>query len=423
MTAPRAVKGMNDLLPVHSARWRQLERAFDTAMDLAGFGEIRTPLVESTTLFVRAIGEVTDVVEKEMYSFVHGRDALSLRPEGTAGVVRAYIEHKVHNNEPVTRWYYKGAMFRAERPQRGRYRQFHQLGAEVFGDPGPAVEAEVIATLMAFLRDAGVSEPRLLLNTLGSGDTRERYKQSLLAYFTPRASELSEDSQRRLLSNPLRILDSKSPSDIALCAGAPSLHDVLSAEDRAHFEGLCAGLTALGVAFTVDPHLVRGLDYYCRTLFEIKGASDKLGAGDTLAGGGRYDGLPKNFEGPDVPCFGFGVGMERLVIATEDVGAADIAPLDVLCVALSPSAHGAALRAAQDLRAAGFRATAEARGASLKSVLRRAEAIQARHAVLIGDDELRGGVAQLKDLQARTQQEVPLDALVSTLKAHEGRPQ
>ena len=238
MASLRAVKGMNDLLPSDSAVWRALERAFDTAMERAGFGEIRTPLVESTALFVRAIGEVTDVVEKEMYSFEHGKEALSLRPEGTAGVVRAYLEHKVHNSEPVTRWYYKGAMFRAERPQRGRYRQFHQLGAEVFGDPGPAVEAEVIACLMTFLREVGVAEPRLLLNTLGSGDTRERYKQCLLAYFVPRASELSEESQRRLASNPLRILDSKSPADRTLSANAPLLQECLSDEDREHFDGL-----------------------------------------------------------------------------------------------------------------------------------------------------------------------------------------
>ncbi len=423
MTALRAVKGMNDLLPAESARWQSLERAFDTAMQRAGFGEVRTPLVESTALFVRAIGEVTDVVEKEMYSFEHGRDALSLRPEGTAGVVRAYIEHKVHNTEPVTRWYYKGAMFRAERPQRGRYRQFHQLGAEVFGDPGPAVEAEVIGALMQFLVDAGVEAPRLLLNTLGSGDTRERYKQRLVAYFTPRSAELSEDSQRRLLGNPLRILDSKSPADIALCVYAPSLYEVLSPEDNEHFAGLCAGLDALGVEYTVDSKLVRGLDYYCRTLFEVKGASDKLGAGDTLAGGGRYDGLPKTFGGPDVPCFGFGVGVERLAIATEGhvsaVGAAP--PLDVMCVALSPAAQGAALRAASQLRAAGFLATCEARGASLKAVLRRAETIQARYALLIGDDELAGGVAQLKNLAARSQQTISLTSLVEAIHASQGQ--
>lgn len=420
MASLRAVKGMNDLLPSDSAVWRALERAFDTAMERAGFGEIRTPLVESTALFVRAIGEVTDVVEKEMYSFEHGKEALSLRPEGTAGVVRAYLEHKVHNSEPVTRWYYKGAMFRAERPQRGRYRQFHQLGAEVFGDPGPAVEAEVIACLMTFLREVGVAEPRLLLNTLGSGDTRERYKQCLLAYFVPRASELSEESQRRLASNPLRILDSKSPADRTLSANAPLLQECLSDEDREHFDGLCASLSALGVPYTVDPHLVRGLDYYCRTLFEVKGASEKLGAGDTLAGGGRYDGLPKSFDGPDLPCFGFGVGMERLAIATEDIANTAGAPLDAICVALSKAAEPAVLLAALQLRAAGYRAITEARGVSLKSVLRRAETLSARFAVIVGEDELALGVAQLKDLNARTQQTVPLATLADALCAASG---
>ena len=417
MTALRAVKGMNDILGSESGRWRTLERAFDLAMTRAGFDEIRTPLVESTALFVRAIGEVTDVVEKEMYSFEHGREALSLRPEGTAGVVRAYVEHKVFNNEPVTRWYYKGAMFRAERPQRGRYRQFHQMGAEVFGDPGPSVEVEVMAALFDFFVSVGVKEPRLLINTLGSGGARERYKQSLVAYFAPHTESLSDESKRRLRTNPLRILDSKSPADIALCQGAPSLHDVLSDEDRAHFEGVRAGLDALGIPYTVDTKLVRGLDYYCRTLFEVKGASDKLGAGDTLAGGGRYDGLGTSFGGPDTACFGFALGTERLVIATEDNAESAASRIDVLCVALAAEANGAVLRAARTLRGAGYAAVSEARGASLKSVLRRADTLGARYALIIGGDELQAGVAQLKDLQRRTQQAVSLDALPAAIAA------
>jgi histidyl-tRNA synthetase len=309
MNPLRAVKGMNDILPGESARWQRIEAAFARTMALYSFREVRTPFVEPTPLFVRTIGEGTDVVEKEMYSFVHHEEPLTLRPEGTAGAARAYVQHAVQNTEPVSRWYYMGPMFRAERPQRGRYRQFSQAGAEIFGDPGPLCDAEMIDMLVGFFHAIGIQDTRVIINSLGSADARAKYKAALVAYLTPKAGSLGEESQRRLGTNPLRILDSKNPRDIEAVANAPTIHDVLDAKDIEHFEGLRRGLDALGTPYTVDPRLVRGLDYYGRTLFEIKGATEKLGAGDTLVGGGRYDGMIEELGGPSVPAIGFAAGL------------------------------------------------------------------------------------------------------------------
>ena len=297
MSSLRAVKGMNDILPEESPKWHRLEALYRRTMELANFREVRTPYVESTRLFVRAIGETTDVVEKEMYSFTHHDEGLTLRPEGTAGAVRAYVEHGVQNHEPVSRWYYMGPMFRGERPARGRYRQFYQAGAEVFGDAGPGVDAELIDTLCRMLESLGISDLTVHVNSIGSEGTRVRYQDAVRAGLMPRKEQLSADSQRRLDTNPLRILDSKDPKDREAVLGLPPITDFLTDADRAHFEGCQAFLRALGTPFVVDPLLVRGLDYYTRTLFEIKGAKDKLGAGDTLLGAKRtalekYPGTP-----------------------------------------------------------------------------------------------------------------------------------
>jgi histidyl-tRNA synthetase len=311
----RAVKGMNDVLPGEVERWQAVEAAFRRTMERLGYRELRTPHVEPTPLFVRTIGETTDVVEKEMYTFSHHDESLTLRPEGTAGAARAYVEHGIHNQEPVTRWYYVGAMFRAERPQRGRYRQFHQLGAECFGDAGPGADAEMIDALVGFLRDIGVTSPDVFVNSIGGAEARARYREALVAFFTPKQHALSADSQRRLSTNPLRILDSKAPTDQAACEGAPTILDFLSDEDRGHWDALRRHLDALGTPYRVDTSLVRGLDYYTRTLFEIKGAYDKLGAGSTLVGGGRYDRMIEELGGPPVPAIGFAAGVERLLVA------------------------------------------------------------------------------------------------------------
>jgi histidyl-tRNA synthetase len=414
MNLLRAVKGMNDVLPDEMARVQRVERAFARTMDLYGFREVRTPLVEPTALFVRAIGEATDVVEKEMYSFVHHDEPLTLRPEGTAGAVRAYIEHGVPQAEPVTRWYYMGPMFRAERPQRGRYRQFWQAGAEIFGDRGPAADAEMIDLLVRFLREIGVPDARVLVNSLGDGAARERYKTALVDYLTPKADRLSPYSQRRLTENPLRILDSKDPKDADVLADAPSILEVLSAEDTAHFEAFRRHLDALGAPYEVAPRLVRGLDYYTRTLFEIKGATAKLGAGDTLVGGGRYDAMVADLGGPSVPAIGFAAGIERLVIASDS---ADVArSIDAFVAPLGEMAVEYGLVLARDLRAAGVATDLDGRKATLKAQLRRANAVGARFALIAGDDEVARGVVQLKDLAATSQETVNRADVVETLR-------
>ena len=413
MTPLRAVKGMNDVLPDEIARWQHVERAFARAVELAGFREVRTPYVEPTPLFVRTIGEVTDVVEKEMYSFLHHDEPLTLRPEGTAGAARAYVEHGVHTREPVSRWYYTGPMFRAERPQRGRYRQFYQVGAEIFGDAGPACDAEMIDMLVGFLQSLGIPDLEVLVNSIGGPDTRARYREALVAYLTPKKDLLSAESQRRLLTNPLRILDSKSKADEDAIAGAPAITEFLDDADRAHFEALQGYLTALGTPFTLAPKLVRGLDYYTRTLFEIKGAAAKLGAGSTLVGGGRYDGMVKELGGPAVPAIGFAAGLERLLIASELPAPASGVFAFVAPLGAGEVAH--ALRLAQDLRRAGVTTEVDARGASLKSQLRRATGLGARFALIVGENEVKAGVVQVKDLTARAQEEHPRDQVVRIL--------
>lgn len=411
----KAVKGMNDILPVEIGRWHAIESAFARAMERLGYREVRTPYVESTPLFVRTIGEATDVVEKEMYSFARHDESLTLRPEGTAGAVRAYVEHRVHNQEPVTRWYYVGPMFRAERPQRGRYRQFHQVGAECLGDPGPGCDAEMIDALVGFLREIGVASPDVFVSSIGSGETRARYKEALVAALTPMKDQLSADSQRRLSQNPLRILDSKHPADAEAIASAPPIFDFLSDEDRAHWDELRRCLDALGTPYQVDQKLVRGLDYYTRTLFEIKGAYDRLGAGSTLVGGGRYDGMVKDLGGPEVPAIGFAAGLERLLIASDLEAPASV--VDVFVAPIGDAARTAALVLGRDVRRAGLRCEVDTRGASMKALLRRANALGARACLILGERELDDGVVEVKDLAGRLQEKVARADVVAKVAA------
>ncbi len=411
----RAVKGMNDILPDTVARWQRIERAFATTMERAGYAEVRTPLVEPTALFVRSIGEVTDVVEKEMYSFKHHDDELTIRPEGTAGAARAYVEHRVHDREPISKWYYSGPMFRAERPAKGRYRQFYQLGAEVYGDLGPGVDAELIELLMTFLGGLGIPGLTVHLGTIGGKATRARYREQLLAFLEPRAAQLSDDSRARLARNPFRILDSKDPRDHEAAVGAPLLIDALDDEDRAHFAALQVHLKALGIEYVVDPKLVRGLDYYTRTLFEIKGDKSILGAGDTLVGGGRYDGMLADLGGADTPAIGYAAGVERLLLAMPEKEEKTRGP--VFVATLGERAQSPALVLARELRAEGVACVADVRGGSMKSQLRRANAMASRFACILGDNEVDQGVVMLKDLDAQTQDAVPRASLAATLKA------
>ncbi len=409
----RGVKGMNDVLPGEIGRWQRLEAAFRSTVELHRYREVRTPLVEPTELFVRSIGEEADIVRKEMYSFDQHGDSLTLRPEGTAGAARAYVEHGVAAREPLTRWYYLGPMFRAERPQKGRYRQFWQAGCEVYGDPGPATDAEMIDMLVSFFRELGIASVTVHLNSLGGPDTRVRYGAALVAHLEPQKDALSDDSKRRLTTNPLRVLDSKDPRDVAACEGAPSILAVLDEADRAHFDALCRYLDRLGTPYLVDPRLVRGLDYYTRTLFEIRGSGGDLGAQNALGGGGRYDRMVRELGGPDVPSIGFALGLERLLLAMPP----DAAP-EPPCVAIAPMgdvATGEALLLARELRRLGVAADVDARGGSLKSMLRRANAIAARVAVVIGEGELTRGTVQIKDLAQHAQLDAPRAEAADTI--------
>ena len=400
----RAVKGMNDILPDEIGRWHRLERVFRATMELYRYEEVRPPLVEPTALFVRQIGEVTDIVEKEMYSFSHHGDDLTLRPEGTAGVARAYVEHNVQAKEPVSRWYYLGPMFRAERPQKGRYRQFYQAGCEVFGDSGPAVDAEMIDMLVKLMGELGIPSISAHVNTLGATGTRARYRDALVAYLTPHRSTLGEDSQRRLERNPLRVLDSKDPRDKEIIAGAPSILDVLDAEDRAHFDDLRNYLDKLHTPYVVDTRLVRGFDYYTRTLFELRADTSDLGSQNALGGGGRYDRMVRELGGPDVPGIGFALGLERLLLAMPPT--AGPAEPWVLLAPLGDAATAEALAIAKTLRGYGIPADVDGRKGSLKSMLRRANTAAATYCIVLGDAELGRGTVQVKDLVAHTQEDL-----------------
>lgn len=415
MSTLRAVKGMNDVLPEDIAAWHRIERVFWETVTLYGYDEVRTPVVEPTELFVRGIGEVTDIVEKEMYSFVdQGDKALTLRPEGTASAVRAYLQHSVHAKSPVTKWAYLGPMFRRERPARGRYRQFWQAGVEVFGDPGPFVDAEMIDMLVSIYEQLGVKELEVLVNSLGSGDTRARYLKALVEFLEPHESSLSADSQRRLTTNPLRVLDSKAPQDQEIVKDAPEILDFLDDEDRAHFEQLQEALTALGTRFRVAPRLVRGLDYYDRTLFEVIGSGGELGAQNTLCGGGRYDGLVKELGGPDTPGIGFALGIERALLVMEDEAAAPTP--DAFIVVTSADLRLSASTLLKDLRRAGLRAEADLRGGSMRSQFRRADKSGATVAVVLGEDEVAKGTAQVKELASGEQREVARDEVAGEVK-------
>jgi len=411
----RAVKGMNDILPDEIGRWHLLESVVRRELELAGFREVRTPLLEPTALFTRAIGEATEIVEKQMFVLERSGESLALRPEGTAGVARAYVQSSRHTREPVSRLYYLGPMYRAEQPQRGRYRQFFQAGAEIFGDPGPASDAELIDLLVGMLAKLRVGDVKVLVNSLGGKESRKRYRDALAAYLAPRAAELSEHAQKRLGDNPLRILDSKNPKDQEAVKGAPSILDLLEGEDRAHFEGLERALRELGTPYELTPGLVRGLDYYTRTLFEIQGLAPELGSQNALLGGGRYDGMVKELGGPEVPAIGFAMGLERMLLA---MPAAEAPPAVACFVApLGERAGHAALVVARELRASGIATEADTRGGSLKSLLRRADSLGARACLVIGDAELERGVVAIKDLGRRSQEEAPRDAVVGRVAA------
>lgn len=397
--ALQAVRGMNDILPDEAAFWELFEETVRSWLKGYGYRPIRMPIVEPTPLFKRAIGEVTDIVEKEMYSFVDGLngEALTLRPEGTAGCVRAVIEHSLAARQ-TQRLYYLGPMFRHERPQKGRYRQFHQVGVEAFGFAGPDIDAELILMGARLWADLGLDGIELQLNSLGQPDERAQHRAALIAYFEGHADQLDEDAKRRLHTNPLRILDSKNPAMQALCTGAPKLIDYLGAESLAHFEGVQRVLRDAGVPFTISPRLVRGLDYYNLTVFEW--VTDKLGAQGTVCAGGRYDGLVEQLGGKPTPACGFAMGIERLIALIKESGGEPAAPApDVYLVHQGEAATRLAFRVAEGLRDQGLDVLLHCGGGSFKSQMKKADGSGAAFAVIIGDDEALNGEAQLKNLR------------------------
>ena len=422
----QAVKGMNDILPPESARWEWIESRAREVMRRYGYLNVRTPVVEPTPLFVRGLGEVTDVVEKEMYSFVDrmNGDALTLRPENTAGVVRAAIEHSLLR-EGGKRLFYIGPMFRHEKPQRGRYRQFHQLGVEALGFPGPDVDAEVILLARALWQDLGLADVRLELNNLGQPAERQAHRATLIAYFEQHRDQLDADAQRRLHSNPLRILDTKNPAMQALVEAAPKLLDHLGDASRKHLADVCAVLDAVGQPYRINPRLVRGLDYYNLTVFEW--VTDRLGSQGTVCAGGRYDGLFEMIGGKSVPAVGWGLGLERVLDLLQELDAIPPGrPVDAYAVIPDAAAGLAAVTTVEVLRAAGVSVLAHAVGrdgpGSMKSQFKRADASGARFALVFGADELAQGQVALKPLRELGAPQVlrPLDR--ANEWAHELRP-
>ncbi|PKO85681.1 MAG: histidine--tRNA ligase [Betaproteobacteria bacterium HGW-Betaproteobacteria-12] len=415
--ALQAVRGMNDILPDEAAFWELFEDTIRTWLKGYGYRPIRMPIVEPTPLFKRAIGEVTDIVEKEMYSFIDGLngEALTLRPEGTAGCVRAVIEHNLAARQ-TQRLYYIGQMFRHERPQKGRYRQFHQVGVESFGIAGPDIDAEMILMGARLWTDLGLDGIELQLNSLGQAEERAQHRAALIAYFEEHAELLDDDAKRRLHTNPLRILDTKNPAMQDLCAAAPKLIDYLGAESLAHFEGVQRVLRDAGIPFTINPRLVRGLDYYNLTVFEW--VTDKLGAQGTVCAGGRYDGLVEQLGGKPTPACGFAMGVERLIALIKDSGGEPAAPApDVYLVHQGEAAARLAFRVAEGLRDQGIDVLLHCGGGSFKSQMKKADGSGATFAVIIGDDEAATGEAQLKNLREEgiAQQKLKVDALAEAI--------
>ena len=411
--ALQAIRGMNDILPEQSSVWQFAEDTIRAVLESYGFREIRMPIVEKTELFKRSIGEVTDIVEKEMYTFEdRNGDSLTLRPEGTAGCARACIQHSLTNNQ-VQRLWYTGPMFRHERPQKGRYRQFYQVGVEVFGLEGPDVDAEILMLTARLWQRLGLEQLSLQVNSLGTSEARDRYRDELVGYLKTVYDQLDADSQRRLETNPLRILDSKNPQVQALLEAAPKLADYIDEDSQAHFETLCALLDTAGLDYDINPHLVRGLDYYGRTVFEW--VTDQLGAQGTVCAGGRYDVLMEYLGGRPTPAVGFALGLERIIALLESqrVKLPDPAP-HLYVVTVGGQAQRQGLLLSERLRDAmpKLRIVTHCGGGSFKSQFKKADRSGARYALVLGEDEVQRREIGIKPLRERKDQEtVSYDAL------------
>ena len=401
----QSVRGFNDLLPERTPAWQHVEGVLKDVLHAYGYEEIRLPLLEHTELFARSIGAATDIVEKEMYTFDdRNGDSLTLRPEGTAGCVRACIEHGLLHNQQQRLWY-TGPMFRHERPQKGRYRQFFQIGAEVFGLEGPDIDAEIILMTSRMLKALGLDGVTLTLNSLGTAEARADYRERLVTYLRGHVDSLDGDSRRRLDTNPLRVLDSKSPETQAVLADAPSLADHLDSGSREHFDRLRALLDEAGVEYTVNPRLVRGLDYYGRTVFEW--ITDRLGAQGTVCAGGRYDGLVEQIGGRATPAIGFGLGLDRLVALLEEAGGLpDAGAVDAYLIVASDAQFSAALAVSERLRneLPGLRVRTNCGGGSFKSQFKKADKAGARFALVLGEEERAQATVGVKDLRGEGEQ-------------------
>lgn len=415
----QAIRGMNDYLPAETAIWQCIEACLKRGLESYGYREIRTPVVEHTSLFSRAIGEVTDVVEKEMYTFEdRNGDSLTLRPESTASCVRACIEHGLIYNQEQRLWYI-GPMFRHERPQKGRYRQFHQIGAEAFGLTGPDIDAELILLNARWWKALGIDRHvSLQLNSIGSPDARMRYRDALVSYLEQHQSQLDEDCKRRMYTNPLRVLDSKNPDIQLLLNQAPVLADYLDYESREHFAGLCRYLDAAGIHYTINSRLVRGLDYYNRTVFEW--VTDTLGAQGTVCGGGRYDGLVEQLGGSAIPAVGFAMGLERLVLLVQTVNPEFVTKpaVDIYLIAGGEHTQHAALLLSETLRNAlpGCKIMTNHGAGSFKKQFSRADKWNARVALVLGENEVAQQQAVVKNLQTGEQQTLAQTELVAYLR-------
>lgn len=406
----RSIKGTQDILPSQSHRWQMLEAAIHNTMDTYGYSEIRTPAFERTELFSRGVGEETDIVSKEMYSWTdQGGENLTLKPELTAPVVRSFIQHNLGGHSPINKLYYIDALFRRERPQKGRYRQFHQFGIEAFGSEHPEIDAEVIALAMSVFNDIGLTGLTLKLNSIGSPKCRSDYRNALRDFLKPHFNDLSETSQKRFENNPMRILDTKIPHEIEILKEAPNISDSLTAEDKAHFEEVCSLLDAMGIQYLIESNLVRGLDYYTRTTFEI--TSTELGAQDAICGGGRYDGLVETLGGKPTPGIGFAAGMERILLA---LGDDDLSgkTTQVYIVGLGDGVRPTVAKLAQDLRQNNVRTNFDPLRRSMKAQMREANKCGATIAIIIGDKELVAGRAEVKDLSSGVQEKIDIKSLV-----------
>jgi len=410
-----AIRGFNDILPDEIGKWQFVEKTAREVFEGFGFTEIRIPILERTELFSRGIGEATDIVEKEMYTFAdRSGNSLTLRPEATASMARAYLEHQLYNFDPTAKLYCIGPMFRYERPQKGRYRQFYQIDAEVFGVENPMVDAELIVMLIHFLRSVGLEKLELQINTLGDRTCRPKYREGLKKFLQGKAFQLCEDCKRRLETNPLRVLDCKVETCKQAIADAPKVTDFICSECQKHFDSVKEYLETAGLTYIVNPRMVRGLDYYTRTAFEV--VSYQLGSQNAVAGGGRYDNLFQEIGGKEIPGIGFAIGVERLISLLPE-GKGFVKSPDLFVAALGEVSFKEAYRIVNQLHLGGIRAELDYEGKSLKSQMRRADKLKARYTLILGEEELKRGIALLRNMGTKSQEEIPMgDGFLTVLK-------